>query len=94
VQPLSDPSQPSGGRPVDPSWSRTAVRLGGNVVAVIAAPTEAPAGRASRTAVVGGKSCSCGHGKHAHEHYRRGSDCALCACGKFRRSVMARLTGR
>lgn len=34
------------------------------------------------------KPCRCGHGKQAHEHYRRGSDCALCACGRFRRRRM------
>lgn len=31
--------------------------------------------------------CVCGHTKAAHEHYRRGSDCALCGaatCGRFR----------
>jgi hypothetical protein len=30
--------------------------------------------------------CSCGHAHEAHEHYRRGSDCALCpagVCAKF-----------
>jgi hypothetical protein len=94
VQPLSDPSEPSGGRPVDPSWPRAAVRLGGNVVAVITGPTETPAVPGTRTAVAGGKSCSCGHGRQAHEHYRRGSDCALCTCGKFRRPVLTRLIGR
>lgn len=25
--------------------------------------------------------CSCGHAHDAHEHYRRGSDCALCPAG-------------
>lgn len=32
--------------------------------------------------------CRCGHTRAAHEHYRRGSDCALCPadrpCGRFR----------
>jgi hypothetical protein len=31
--------------------------------------------------------CMCGHAKAAHEHYRAGSDCALCTkdgCQKFR----------
>ena len=27
-------------------------------------------------------SCLCGHGERAHEHYRRGTDCALCAAGE------------
>jgi hypothetical protein len=26
--------------------------------------------------------CDCGHGFSAHEHYRRGTDCALCAPGE------------
>ncbi len=34
---------------------------------------------------VGDKMCLCGHGGSAHEHYRRGSDCALCAPGSCRR---------
>lgn len=29
--------------------------------------------------------CVCGHAQEAHEHYRRGSDCALCDCPRFRR---------
>ncbi len=37
-----------------------------------------------------GAPCSCGHGKQAHEHYRAGSDCALCDCGRFHRSLRAR----
>jgi hypothetical protein len=28
--------------------------------------------------------CRCGHVQGAHEHYRRGSDCALCPCVRFR----------
>lgn len=31
--------------------------------------------------------CVCGHAREAHEHYRRGSDCALCGaatCGRYR----------
>ncbi|MCZ2829874.1 hypothetical protein O2W14_13605 [Modestobacter sp. VKM Ac-2986] len=31
-----------------------------------------------------GRPCSCGHGKRTHEHYRAGSDCALCGCGSYR----------
>jgi hypothetical protein len=30
--------------------------------------------------------CACGHDRATHEHYRRGSDCALCECDRFRRS--------
>ena len=29
--------------------------------------------------------CVCGHAQDAHEHYRRGTDCALCDCPKYRR---------
>ncbi|WP_144712462.1 hypothetical protein [Curtobacterium pusillum] len=29
--------------------------------------------------------CVCGHGRDAHEHYRRGKDCALCDCPRYRR---------
>jgi hypothetical protein len=28
--------------------------------------------------------CRCGHSRNAHQHYRRGLDCALCACAKYR----------
>ncbi len=35
--------------------------------------------------------CACGHGKTAHEHYRRGSDCALCDCRRYHRSLLVRL---
>jgi hypothetical protein len=42
-----------------------------------------------------GKPCRCGHGKVAHQHYRPGADCALCACPRFRRvSRLAHLMGR
>ena len=30
------------------------------------------------------KPCRCGHQRQAHEHYRRGTDCALCPCQRFR----------
>ena len=30
--------------------------------------------------------CSCGHERVAHEHYRAGTDCALCECARFARS--------
>lgn len=29
--------------------------------------------------------CKCGHVAHAHEHYRAGTDCALCECTVYRR---------
>jgi hypothetical protein len=28
--------------------------------------------------------CRCGHLRNAHKHYRRGSDCGLCGCPRFR----------
>ncbi|MFN2536786.1 MAG: hypothetical protein ABR549_01360 [Mycobacteriales bacterium] len=28
--------------------------------------------------------CRCGHGKDAHEHYRRGSECSGCGCVGFK----------
>jgi hypothetical protein len=37
------------------------------------------------------KTCSCGHAKQAHSHYRRGTDCALCGCARFHRPLLARL---
>ena len=27
--------------------------------------------------------CRCGHDREAHEHYRRGSECALCDCERW-----------
>ncbi len=36
----------------------------------------------------GSPACRCSHARQAHEHYRRGSDCAFCGpqtCGRFRR---------
>jgi hypothetical protein len=41
-----------------------------------------------------GKACTCGHGKKAHEHYRRGTDCALCSCARFHRRLLDRLRFR
>ena len=37
--------------------------------------------------------CVCGHAKDAHEHYRRGTDCATCGpelCPRFRRAILSR----
>lgn len=34
--------------------------------------------------VVDAESCVCGHVRDAHEHYRPGTDCALCDCPRFR----------
>lgn len=30
--------------------------------------------------------CKCGHNRDAHAHYRRGTDCALCQCRRWRRA--------
>jgi hypothetical protein len=38
-----------------------------------------------------GKPCRCGHGRTAHQHYRSGTDCALCTCARFSRPLLARL---
>ena len=29
------------------------------------------------------KACTCGHVRGTHEHYRRGTDCAVCDCTKY-----------
>lgn len=39
------------------------------------------------------KACRCGHVAGAHEHYRRGTDCAVCECAKYTRR-QRRLFGR
>jgi hypothetical protein len=39
------------------------------------------------------KLCRCGHGRSAHLHYRRGSDCGVCGaagCAAFRRPSILR----
>jgi len=41
----------------------------------------------------GSKSCRCGHPEGAHEHYRRGTDCALCQCPKFKAGAAASRRG-
>jgi hypothetical protein len=38
----------------------------------------------------GPQACRCGHPDRAHEHYRRGTDCALCACPKFKAGAHGR----
>lgn len=38
--------------------------------------------------------CSCGHLREHHEHYRRGTDCALCDCRRFRRVWKYPIPGR
>lgn len=34
----------------------------------------------------GSRVCVCGHDWEAHNHYRRGSDCAHCDCIRWRRA--------
>jgi hypothetical protein len=34
--------------------------------------------------------CVCGHRRCAHRHYRRGSDCGLCECVRWRRETWLR----
>ena len=38
--------------------------------------------------------CSCAHGRPAHAHYRRGTDCAYCGCYGFCRRPLGRLLRR
>lgn len=44
-----------------------------------------------RSAAAGTRLCTCGHPRAAHEHYRRGSDCALCSCPRYHRPLLSRL---
>ncbi|MGY1856588.1 hypothetical protein [Modestobacter sp. SYSU DS0290] len=50
--------------------------------------------RANGVPVDGTTCAACGHGKVAHEHYRRGTDCALCDCARYSRSLLGRLFRR
>jgi hypothetical protein len=47
-----------------------------------AAPSEPAAPRPPATAPAG-RICTCGHDGPAHQHYRRGRDCSLCACTRY-----------
>ncbi|NEM05962.1 hypothetical protein [Geodermatophilus normandii] len=51
---------------------------------------ESPALRLS-VATTATATCGCGHAKPAHEHYRRGTDCAFCDCARYRRPLLRRL---
>lgn len=33
--------------------------------------------------------CCCGCDRDAHQHYRRGRECSLCFCPKYRRAWLA-----
>jgi hypothetical protein len=37
------------------------------------------------------RACVCGHPKQAHQHYRAGTDCALCTCTRLKMPVATRL---
>jgi hypothetical protein len=42
------------------------------------------------------RTCTCGHDRAAHRHYRRGSDCASCAigeCPRYRSDLFRRVIG-
>ncbi|SFF51324.1 hypothetical protein [Blastococcus tunisiensis] len=54
-------------------------------------PTEVAAPKPLVEPQPGEKVCSCGHGQRAHTHYRRGKDCAVCSCGRFRQPLLSRL---
>lgn len=39
--------------------------------------------------------CRCGHDRESHQHYRPGSDCALCECQRWSPPTwLSRLLGR
>jgi hypothetical protein len=38
--------------------------------------------------------CRCGHVRDTHEHYRRGTDCAVCDCRRYVRRDRRRLFRR
>jgi hypothetical protein len=44
-----------------------------------------------RVAEAPGRLCVCGHPKQAHQHYRPGTDCALCPCTRMKRPFTTRL---
>jgi hypothetical protein len=52
-----------------------------------------PSGPAGVPGESPGPVCRCGHGRRAHVHYRKGTDCALCACPRFHRGLLRRLLG-
>ena len=47
-----------------------------------------------QTAAEEATACRCGHVQGTHEHYRRGSDCAVCDCVKYVRQGGRRLFRR
>ena len=53
-------------------------------------PSPDPAVPGGLRAALRGRTCACGHAKKAHQHYRRGTDCAMCSCSLYR-NVLAQL---
>ena len=90
VQPLSEPLFPADDAPV----RRLAVVQETDVAAAAPVrlfPADPPAPETGTVPASSGKTCSCGHDKQAHMHYRAGSDCGMCGCGRYRRPLLSRL---
>jgi hypothetical protein len=67
--------------------SRSARSPAAEGLSIVQGSTPGPA-----PAAAAGPICACGHLRTAHEHYRRGTDCALCTCAQFhRRGLLGRL---
>ena len=71
-------------KPVDVGAGTGLVKVQKPAPAQVAAPTV-------HVPVTAGRTCVCGHAKQAHQHYRAGTDCALCACQRLKRSFAGRL---
>jgi hypothetical protein len=74
-------------------------------LAVLTPPVGVPvtqataSGREDARAAPAACRCVCGHGRTAHRHYRRGSDCGICGaakCAAYRQpgGILRRLLGR
>jgi hypothetical protein len=56
--------------------------------------TPSPAPASAPRATPRAKGCTCGHHRTAHQHHRRGTDCALCGCAAYEgplKALLARL---
>jgi len=60
----------------------------------VASTTEVsdPLSPESHVELVVRRPCRCGHQKDAHEHYRRGTDCAACSCAAFHGRLVVTLS--
>jgi hypothetical protein len=67
--------------------AETAAVRGVNPLLVTAMRADAARFRGYASREDGGDVCVCGHGREAHRHYRRGTDCALCDCPRWRPAV-------